>query len=224
MREIKPFIDHLSDSSMEGDGKLFNLRGTLGKKRLYLVRTPEGRKQEIGSHIKSSSLVISAGICGALVPYLKTGDVVLSTEVFYSEEKNPDSMFEGAEPGLQTLETVTGNRVYNELQKELRNEGFSINAGPTVTLGFALPDKKRKKMISRITGALSVDMEDFYRLSAARELGIPFLSVRAVFDELDDEILPWKGRFPPSLKGKLTRAVKSLTVVLKSILQLSELT
>jgi nucleoside phosphorylase len=222
MREVRPFIDLISDSTAEGDGKFFHLKGNLGKKMVRIVRTPEGGKQEISPLIKSSLSAISAGICGGLVPHLKTGDVVLSTEVFYSEEKDPDSILDRAKPALQMLETGTGSRVYNKLKKELKNEPFSINTGPTVTLGFALPDKKRKKVINRITGALSVDMEDFHRLSAAREQGTPFLSVRAVFDELDDEILPWKGRIPPSHKEKLTRAVESLTVVLKSIIEGSE--
>jgi nucleoside phosphorylase len=219
LKEIKPFIDLLSDLSTERDGKFFRYRGALGEKRVQVVKTTKGEGKEIDFLKKSSSFAISTGICGTLVPYLHTGDVVFSTKVFFIKKAVTDSSFNLPQnQRLQYTNISDGSRVYEKLEKELKNEYFSINIGPTVTSGFTLRDADNKKIINSLTRALSVDMEDFYRLNAAREHGIPFISVRAVFDELQDEILPWKRGIHPSLKKKLAMAIKNLTVALKSII------
>ncbi|UCB44750.1 MAG: 5'-methylthioadenosine/S-adenosylhomocysteine nucleosidase [Spirochaetota bacterium] len=219
LKEILPFIDHLSDLNTERKGKFIFYKGTLAEKRVLVIQTLIKEGKTISSLIKGASLVISTGICGALVPYLHTGDIIIAEKVFLYKKTDSDKIANKSEnQAFQSLKIPAASRVYERLKKKYEDKQFSIDKGLTVTSDFVLQNTDRKIAVNKKTSALSVDMEDFHRLSIAKELGIPFLSIRAVFDELHEEILPCKGVIHPSFKEKLIGTTKNLAIAVKAII------
>jgi nucleoside phosphorylase len=219
LKEIQPFLDLLSDLNKERKGKYVFYKGTLAEKQVQILQTPEVEGKTLSSLIKGTSFVISAGICGALIPSLSTGDIVISEIVFLYKKTPSDKTTKKPEnQSFQSLKIPAGNRVYEKIEKNFKDKQFLIDKGPTITSDFALQNADSKKVVNMKISALSVDMEDFYRLRKAKKLGIPHLSIRAVFDELHDEVLPRKAGIHPFYKEKLNISISNLAVALQTIL------
>jgi len=106
--------------------------------------------------------VVSFGLCGALDPALKVGDVVVGEAVC-----DPDDTFDADPEWAQRI----------------------IAAAPEAKLGrFARAEQPvaslaEKAELRRRTGAAAVDLESYVVARLARWFGVPFAIVRAVSDD-----------------------------------------
>jgi hypothetical protein len=114
-------------------------------------------------------LVVSAGVCGALDPGLRCGDLVVPERVL-----DPGGGSLGASPPhhLRALACAPG----------------AVHAGCLVTTREATVTAAAKAALRARTGAVAVDMESAVILGAAAAAGCPALVVRGVSDEAGQEI------------------------------------
>ena len=120
----------------------------------------------------SPTAIVAVGFCGAADPSLRTGDLHVA-EVFYSADRTGSI---ASHPELTAWAKTWGER-----------SETGVVGGPSVTVAAAA-DPQRKSDLHAATGAVSVNMEDYWAAIAAAAHGIPFASIRAVLDTADDEI------------------------------------
>jgi hopanoid-associated phosphorylase len=116
--------------------------------------------------------LVSFGIAGALMPELKPGDIVLSTEVVDEDRRWLSS--ENLRPLIAELVAQIG-----------------ATEGPVLGSQVPLATKADKRRAWQETSAIAVDMESVVVARAAAALGIPFVVLRAIAD-------PATRRLPPA--------------------------
>lgn len=125
-------------------------------------------------------LILSAGYAGGADRSLRTGDLLIPTEL---RSETPADRFPTDPRGEGLLETLT------------REEGLPYKTGPLVSL-WKMAGKVEKTGWGE-QGAMAVDMESAAVASVAVKRKVPFLSLRVVFDTAEEEI------FEKSLKSIL---------------------
>jgi len=130
-------------------------------------------------------LVISAGVCGALSPELRAGDLVL-----------PESVIGPAAERLNVTPTPY-----------TRATGLAVTArhGTLATSREVVATAEAKAALFAQTGAVAVDMESSLILAHAAGAGCPTLVVRAVSDTASESL-------PPELIGLVSEDGKLRTV------------
>lgn len=123
-----------------------------------------------------ASALVSFGIAGALVPGLAPGTLVVPETVVVTG-------------GGSSLTTDTGWRDRIAMRLGLPAGGCLLGSDTAVT------SAKAKADLAAATGACAVDMESHIVGAVARDLGVPFLVLRAVADPADRSIPP------PALAG-----------------------
>jgi adenosylhomocysteine nucleosidase len=129
-------------------------------------------------------LVISAGVCGALAPDLRSGDLIL-----------PESVIGPAAERLNVTPTAYA-----------RAAGLEPTArhGTLATARDVVATPLDKAALHARTGAVAVDMESSLILTFAAGAGCPTLVVRGVSDAAGESV-------PPELIGLVTEAGKLRT-------------
>jgi len=143
-------------------------------------------------------LVISAGVCGALSPSLRAGDLVL-----------PESVIGPAAERLNVTPTPYA-----------RATGLAVEAhrGTLATSRDVVTTAEAKAALFSRTGAVAVDMESSLILAHAAGAGCPTLVVRAVADTAS-ETLPSELAALVSDEGKLrTGRALALTITRPRVL------
>jgi 4-hydroxy-3-methylbut-2-enyl diphosphate reductase len=113
--------------------------------------------------------VMIAGVCGALDPRLKAGDVVLATEL-----RGPSGTTVCADPSI--------------LAGVLRRAGLTVHLGP-IASSQRLVMRERRRALHR-SGAIAVDMESAWLAPEAK--GHPLVTLRVVADSAERELtVPW---------------------------------
>lgn len=116
-------------------------------------------------------VILSLGCAGATHPDLKTGDVVVPAEI---RSETPGDRFS------------TSPKERSELEHLLREEKIPYGVDPLMTLWKM--GKKTDKEEAGSKGAACVDMETAAVVAVAEKAGIPLVSLRVIFDSLDEEL------------------------------------
>ena len=227
-KEIDFFLDMLKDLEKKRSSGFVCYQGTLHEKEVIVIGTGMGKKEIDPELLRSSRFVISTGFCGALVPELKTGDVVLSTEVVYGDAEYTSKIYRDERikeliPEKTDVEITAVSDLLKMFIKKIRNKDISTYSGRTITVEKAIKRSKEKAQLHSATGAIAVDMEDYFRLKLAQKINTHFLSVRSVLDEVQDEIPSFKSRFKIgselySLLRNISSARVSIALSLEKIL------
>ncbi len=121
-------------------------------------------------HFKPS-LILSAGCAGATHGDLQPGDFVLPKEI---RSETPTDSFK------------TDDTARSELERLLREERLVYQTNPLVTVwklaGRAMKEEMGEK------GMSALDMETAAVAAIAEKAEIPFVSLRTIFDPLDEEL------------------------------------
>lgn len=125
--------------------------------------------EKLLSHFQPS-LIFSVGYAGAAHPELKTGDLVMANEI----RSETNDRFKTDQKNREAIELL------------MREEQIPYRIGPLLTL-WKMADSETKKNAGQ-SGALAVDMETAAVAAVAAKKGIPILSLRSVFDTLDEEL------------------------------------
>jgi adenosylhomocysteine nucleosidase len=183
-REIAPFKRRVRNRTLLALEGLHGFRARIGGKDFAFVghgighqRATETARRAFDSMPKAE-LVIGTGVAGALSRGLKPGDLVLSDRVLMIHADGEQSR-----PGA----AVSAAHV-RAIGHSLANAGIAYSTGAILTSNrvFTVPEKRGAK---ESTGAIAVDMESAAIASEAAVRGLPFVAIRAVLDEVDDEVV-----------------------------------
>jgi hypothetical protein len=109
-------------------------------------------------------LVISAGVCGALDPALKVGDIVLSDSVI-------------SDAGTRLATTASAG------QRAAAATGLNARTGAMVSSSRVVATPEAKAALRAATGGMAVDMESAVILEAAAAHGCASMILRGVCDD-----------------------------------------
>lgn len=144
----------------------FRFEGRLGGRRVVLVKTGIGAAKTAGAlekHCvaKDFGLALSAGLCGALQPELKTGDLVVDG-------------------------TAVELGYVAPLKESAESLGLRLHFGRLLHTNVVLaPESKRKLGAEQRAAACDMETAAVRRWAQA---SLPVLGVRAVLDELQDTL------------------------------------
>jgi adenosylhomocysteine nucleosidase len=156
----------------------------------------------IGNTRRHTKCLISFGVAGGLAPYLRPGDVILSTEVIGNDRRwLAEAMFRCA---VATLAQQLG-----------------LFEGPTLGSHDIIASKEEKRHAWRETGALAVDLESAIVATAAEAARIPFLVLRAIADPATRELPP--AALIPFCREKNTVLLRLITELLRQPRQIAAL-
>lgn len=126
------------------------------------------------------ALAVSAGFAGALLPAAAVGDVIVATSVV-------SGTFDGswAQAGVPMACDAT---VLRAVQAAAAHIGLTVRSGPVVSLATILCRAVEKETVSRLTGAVALDMESAAIGKVAKVQGVPFAVVRTVSDVAGEDL------------------------------------
>jgi adenosylhomocysteine nucleosidase len=142
--------------------------------------------------VGQANCLISFGIAGALAPQLRTGDVIISTEVIAANKR------------------WWAERQFRHRIADLAR-GIGALEGPVFGAEAILATPAEKRRAYRETSALAVDLESDVVAGIATSAGIPFVVLRAIGDAADRD-LPAVALIPLAEDGtpKLARVLASV--------------
>jgi adenosylhomocysteine nucleosidase len=115
--------------------------------------------------------LVSFGVAGGLMPQLRSGDLILSTEIIAERQRwRADNRFAAAMAELAAR--------------------IGAVSGPVFGASEMLATAKQKRQAWRATGALAGDLESAAVAQTAAAIGIPFLVLRAIADPANRSLPP----------------------------------
>lgn len=184
-REVGAFKRRLSDPTPLVHEDLRGFRAVVGGKEFTVIGHGIGqrRAREIARRAFDSmpraELVIATGVVGALSSDLKPGDLILADRVFASR----------AEGEIAEQVGAFGDAHLRAIGRSLSMAGVNYTTGAILTTHRVLTTGAEKRRARESTGAIAVDMESAAIAVEAAERGLPFITLRAVLDEVDDEVV-----------------------------------
>jgi len=124
-------------------------------------------------------LVIGTGVVGALSSGLKPGDLILSDRIM---------TIDGDGQLSERVITVSESHL-RAVGRSLASAGIAYSTGAILTSHRVLATGAEKRRAKESTGAIAVDMETAAIAAEAAVRGLPFVAIRAVLDEVDDEVV-----------------------------------
>lgn len=182
-RELSGLRRRIANRSPLAPG-LRGFKGRIGSEEVFLVATGIGiaRARESARRalqmLPQPRMVISTGVAGALAPGLKAGELVLAGRLMI--ETGDDSDFE--ETSRLAPDTA------KSIQETLHCGGLACSIGTLLTVRRVLAGAEAKGAAYARSGALAVDMESAAIAAELAGSAAPFVCLRAVMDEADDEI------------------------------------
>ena len=183
--EIKPLFKDFQVETKMVVRPTTLFKGRWKKYPLCLVQTGIGKDKGVQAaqhacqHL-SPTLVLSVGYAGGLQKGAKQGDLILPTEIYNELEK-------GQQTDPNTMKRI---------RELLRTGTIPFHEGKLLTVRRALTSTDEKGRAGK-RGFLAVDMESHAEAEVFNWAGIPFASLRVIFDAVDtplefdsDKILP----------------------------------
>ena len=184
-REIAPFKRLLRNRTPLAINGLDGFRAEIGGKQFAIVghgighrRATEAARRAFDS-IPGAELVIGTGVVGALSSGLKPGDLILSDRVLTFD----------ADGKVAEQVLAVGDSHLRAVGHSLASAGIAYSTGAILTSHRVLATGAEKRRAKEITGAIAVDMETGAIAAEAAARGLPFIAIRAVLDEVDDEVV-----------------------------------
>jgi nucleoside phosphorylase len=172
-REIHPLIKNWRHTAIQHDSCTFTIHQSDYAIAICGGIGPESARRAAEAVIQNyfPSVLISAGIAGALIPELHVGETVFPALVIDTSD------------GSRHQTTIGGTPLGN------------TSLGHTVLATYPeVATAEQKRQLAKSYGAHAVDMEAAAVARAAQKYNLPFLAVKAISDELEFEI-PGLSRF-----------------------------
>ncbi|PWK14931.1 futalosine hydrolase [Tumebacillus permanentifrigoris] len=158
-------------------------------------------------------LVISAGIGGGFPSQAEVTSLVVSTEIIAADlgAETPDGFSSLDELGFGFTRIPVDASLANQLTEALQLAGLPAHKGPILTLATVTGTAETAAELQRrVPGATAEAMEGFGVASAAHDLGIPVLEIRAISNAVGP-----RDRSAWRIKDALDALEKASTVLLE---------
>ncbi|MEC7641042.1 MAG: hypothetical protein VYC17_02700 [Nitrospinota bacterium] len=166
-------------------GSTHALKGSWHGQPLILLRSGMGKHRARDALFQAQdrfplSIVISIGFAGGVRPGLREGDLVFADTVFDSCAASENL------PSRQPLPALDKTLVDRAM---MLCPNIQSHRGGLLTVDKAVCKPEEKRALGNRYPILAVDMETAGLLPVAMENHLPFLSVRAVTDTVDQELV-----------------------------------
>jgi adenosylhomocysteine nucleosidase len=184
-REVGVFKRRLSMTTTLAYEGLHGFSSIVGDKQFSVIGHGIGNRraretaQRAFDSMPPADLVIATGVVGALSDNLQPGDLVLADRIFASRAEA-----EGAE-----LVAASSYEDLSAIAKSLSAAGIKHSTGGVLTSHRVMATGAEKRHAYEATGALVVDMESAAIAVEAAARRVPFIVLRAVLDQVDDEVV-----------------------------------
>ncbi len=148
--------------------------------------------------------VIFLGICGAISPHVKTGDIVLPSSAVIDEGT---SCHYGMETGAAVFPS---GKIVEKIKNTLKETTLTFHEGPVWTTDAVFRETKEKVVFHQEKGVLGVEMEVSALFSVGAFRSIDVSAILVVSDELSS--LEWKPGFRDSRFINSSKAVQELMI------------
>jgi adenosylhomocysteine nucleosidase len=160
--------------------------------------------------------LINYGTAGALSPRVKTGEVVIATELIHGDVGVIHSRgFKTTGPGIYeegqvifSPEYTVESSLVEKARQAASGAGVHHHLGKVLTCDQVVLDPELRAQLGQNFDALAVEMEGAAAAQVCEGEGVAFISVRAISDELAhdlvglEKLLPSRGQSRASLWGK----------------------
>jgi adenosylhomocysteine nucleosidase len=168
--ELSEFIGKCSKVKTYTGGSFTFRGGFYGKIRIAMVESGPGcararRATAALLDAHSPRWIVSTGFCGALVPDLKIGQIVVANEVV----------------------NASGDSLKIDLGMT-SDDSHGLRVGRTLTVDRMVRSVKEKTNLSEMSQAIAVDMETFEIARLCQDRKTRFMAVRAVSDDLSGDL------------------------------------
>ncbi len=183
-REVRAFKRRVGNPTALDREGLRGFRGHIGGKTFSVVGHGIGRRRATETvrrafdSMPGAELVIGTGVVGALSSELKPGDLILADRIFASR----------AEGEVAEQVAAFDDARLRAIGKSLSAAGLNYTTGAILTTDRVLTTGE-KRGARKSTDAIVVDMESSAIAVEAAARGLPFIVLRSVLDEVDDEVV-----------------------------------
>lgn len=184
-REIAPFKRRLQKRRPLEHRELRGFRAELGATEIAAIATGIGMTRAHATArlafelYPDTEVAIGTGVAGALSEGLAPGHLILADRVMAHRSA-------GAEPEHSCAIHAAHADNFGRM---LTGAGLRFSSGAILTSHRVLPSSVEKRLAREKTGAIAVDMETASLAEEAAARQIPFVCLRAIIDEVDDEVV-----------------------------------
>lgn len=168
--ELSDFLGRCSKIKTYSGGKFTFRGGFYGETRVAVVESGTGPDRArratmalLDAH--SPQWIVSAGFCGALVPGMKVGDIVVANQIA----------------------TIADDLVTVDIGMTT-DSARGLHVGRTLTVDKIVRQVSEKQALAEQSGAIAIDMETHAIACVCRERKTKFMAVRAVSDDLSTDL------------------------------------
>jgi nucleoside phosphorylase len=176
--ECRAVVRQLRQVQRDRVGSFTRWVGRTARHEVWVVKTGVGIERAAAAtsacDLDTAALIVSTGCGGGIASELHPGDLVVATHVL-------------AERGMPALPTDAPRRA--EAMRAATAAGLRGLEGPILCSTTALTNAPAKRAAAA-DGAVAVEMESVPIATRAAAAHIPFLSVRAILDGADHDLLP----------------------------------
>jgi adenosylhomocysteine nucleosidase len=220
--EAYPFLRRVEVLSRRRVGKAVYREAFFEGHRLTVVRCgigPERAASAVRGLECRPQWVISAGIAGALVAGIRTGDMVIASETVFGHEPHKA--------------IACQERLVSVAARACTSEGIPHRIGRLATVKAAVFGDEERRRLHELTAAQAVDMESHAIGMEAGRLGSSFVALRVISDDMESpppatvrsvkQIWKDPARFRQNLSAilqwwKFVRTVRSVVELLHPVL------
>jgi nucleoside phosphorylase len=164
-----------SDPHLMGSGLAMDLQVIGVDRKRAMARVKEmvsSRHRPSGPEDGSGQRLLLLGFAGAVDPSLRPGELSLPARHYVAQQGN-DERGHFLEPDQE---------MWRQAETAAAQAGLAVARGSSLTLDYVAATPEVKAALREKYPVDVVNMEDYWVAEAARDAGVPFLSVRAVLD------------------------------------------
>lgn len=177
--EAHPFLKRVEVRSRRKVGKAVYREAFFEGHTILVVRCgigPQRATESLRSLDVMPSWIVSVGTAGALVDDLRVGDLVVAQSTVCSTSPQ----------GTNASCSQKAQLLFQAAQRTSTPCSF----GKIVSVDRAVFHRHAREELNRDTGAVAVDMESYWLSLEAVRLGVPFVALRVISDEMNSPPLP----------------------------------
>lgn len=127
-------------------------------------------------------LIVSSGFAGSINPSVNIGDIVVGKKVLHTSQSTLDGKIQ------VDSQYCTATSIVDLAMRLNYNNFFTLHCGDILSVDNIIYRSSTKHNIGRQTPAIAVDMESFTIAALASTAGIPFVTIRAISDGVDEDL------------------------------------